>query len=81
MHNKDAFHYDGHGSKTSRTVEPYQLVFKSRAWYVQTFCRLKNDYRLFRLSRMSELKMLEETFAPREYQKPFLDFEETARSL
>jgi len=72
---------DGHGSKTSRTVEPYQLVFKSRAWYVQTFCRLKNDYRLFRLSRMTELKMLEETFTPREYQKPFLDFEETARSL
>ena len=72
---------DGHGSKTSRTVEPYQLVFKSRAWYVQTFCRLKNDYRLFRLSRMSDLKILEETFTPREYQKPFLDFEETARSL
>jgi len=72
---------DGHGSKTSRTVEPYQLVFKSRAWYVQTFCRLKNDYRLFRLSRMSDLKILEESFTPREYQKPFLDFEETARSL
>ena len=72
---------DGHGSKTSRTVEPYQLVFKSRAWYVQTFCRLKNDYRLFRLSRMTDLKILEETFTPREYQKPFLDFEETARSL
>ena len=72
---------DGHGSKTSRKVEPYQLVFKSRAWYVQTFCRLKNDYRLFRLSRMSDLKILEETFTPREYQKPFLDFEETARSL
>ena len=72
---------DGHGTKTSRTVEPYQLVFKSRAWYVQTFCRLKNDYRLFRLSRMSDLKILEETFVPREYQKPFLDFEETARSL
>lgn len=72
---------DGHGTKTSRTVEPYQLVFKSRAWYVQTFCRLKNDYRLFRLSRMTDLKILEETFTPREYQKPFLDFEETARSL
>ena len=72
---------DGHGSKTSRTVEPYQLVFKSRAWYVQTFCRLKNDYRLFRLSRMTDLKILEESFTPREYQKPFLDFEETARSL
>ena len=72
---------DGHGSKTSRTVEPYQLVFKSRAWYVQTFCRLKNDYRLFRLSRMTDLKILEENFSPREYQKPFLDFEETARSL
>ena len=72
---------DGHGTKTSRTVEPYQLVFKGRAWYVQTFCRLKNDYRLFRLSRMSDLKITEETFVPREYQKPFLDFEEMAKSF
>ncbi len=72
---------DGHGTKTTRTVEPYQLVFKGRAWYVQTFCRLKNDYRLFRLSRMSNLNIIEETFTPREYQKPFLDFEETAKSF
>jgi len=72
---------DGHGRKTSRTAEPYQLVFKGRAWYVQTFCRLKNDYRLFRLSRMSDLKITEETFIPREYQKPILDFEEMAKSF
>ena len=72
---------DVHGTKTNRTAEPYQLVFKGRAWYVQTFCRLKNDYRLFRVSRMSALNIIEETFVLREYQKPLLDFEETAKSL
>ena len=72
---------DGHSTKSERKAEVYQLVLKGRAWYVQTFCRLKNDYRLFRLSRMSDLKITEETFVPREYQKPFLDFEEMAKSF
>ena len=63
-----------HGNKTTRTVEPYQLVLKSSHWYLQGYCYKRNDFRLFRLSRMSNLKMQEETFTPRDYQKPMLDF-------
>ena len=63
-----------HGDKTTRTVEPYQLVLKSSHWYWQGYCHKRNDFRLFRLSRMSNLKMQEETFTPRDYQKPMLDF-------
>ncbi|MDY4609953.1 MAG: YafY family protein [Sphaerochaetaceae bacterium] len=63
-----------HGNRTARTVEPYQLVLKSSHWYVQGYCRTRNDFRLFRLSRMSNLHMQEETFTPRDYQKPTLDF-------
>lgn len=63
-----------HGNKTARTVEPYQLVLKSSHWYLQGYCHKRNDFRLFRLSRMSNLQMLEETFALRDYQKPALDF-------
>ena len=66
---------DGHGNKTERIVEPYQLVLKSNHWYVQGYCRSKNDYRLFRLSRMTDLQMLQETYTPRDYEKPILDFE------
>lgn len=63
-----------HGNRTARTIEPYQLVLKSSHWYVQGYCHTRNDFRLFRLSRMSNLHMQEETFAPRDYQKPTLDF-------
>lgn len=71
------FDYIAHqGNKTLRSVEPYQLVLKSSHWYLQGYCRKRNDFRLFRLSRMSNLQMGQEVFAPREYQKPILDCEE-----
>ncbi|MBB5226674.1 YafY family transcriptional regulator [Treponema ruminis] len=72
---------DGHSTKSERKAEVYQLVLKGRDWYVQTFCLTKNDFRLFRLSRMAELTLLDEKFLPRKYQKPVLDFEETAKKL
>ena len=72
---------DGHGNKTERIVEPYQLVLKSSHWYFQGYCRSKNDYRLFRLSRMTELQMLQETYSPRDYEKPVLDFEPVLKTL
>ena len=72
-----SFEYTAHrGNKTVRTVEPYQLVLKSSHWYFYGYCYTRNDYRLFRLSRMSDLQMRQETFIPRDYQKPILDFEE-----
>lgn len=71
------FEYTAHrGNKTVRTVEPYQLVLKSSHWYFYGYCYTRNDYRLFRLSRMSDLQMRQETFIPRDYQKPIWDFEE-----
>lgn len=70
-----------HGKKTRRTVEPYQLVLKSGHWYFQGYCRMRNDFRLFRLSRISNLQMEKENFIPRDFQKPILDFEETLQSM
>lgn len=70
-----------HGNKTVRTVEPYQLVLKSGHWYFYGYCYSRSDYRLFRLSRMSDLQMKQETFAPRNYQKPILDFEEIIETM
>lgn len=65
-----------HGNSTVRTVEPYQLVLKGSNWYLQGYCHKKEDFRLFRISRMSNLQMLDEVFTLRTYQKPALDFAE-----
>lgn len=64
-----------HGNKTTRTVEPYQLVLKGSHWYFQGYCHKRNDFRLFRLSRISNLQIKEETFTPRDFQKTILDVE------
>lgn len=70
-----SFEYAGrYGNKTSRIVEPYQLVLKSNHWYFQGYCHKRNDFRLFKLSRISNLHVQEEIFIPRDYQKPQLDF-------
>lgn len=65
-----------HGNKTTRTVEPYQLVLKNSHWYFQGYCYKRNDFRLFRLSRISNLQIEKETFMPRDFPKISLDFEE-----
>lgn len=70
-----SFEYaDRYGNKTSRIVEPYQLILKSNHWYFQGYCHKRNDFRLFKLSRISNLHVQEEIFIPRDYQKPQLDF-------
>lgn len=72
---------DSHGNKTERMVEPYQLVLKSNHWYFQGYCRSRQDYRLFRLSRMTDLQMLQEAYLPRDYEKPILDFEPILKTM
>jgi predicted DNA-binding transcriptional regulator YafY len=72
---------DRYGNKSVRTAEPYQLVLKNSQWYWQGFCYKRNDYRLFKLSRISNLQMLEESFVARNYQKPQLEFSDILTSM
>lgn len=42
--------------RVDRSVEPVQLHYKFDTWYLYGFCRIRSDYREFRLSRMTDLK-------------------------
>lgn len=48
-----------------REIEPYRLVFQWSSWYVWGFCTKRNDYRMFKLTRMTDLAVGEE-FVPRD---------------
>lgn len=50
---------------TERDVEPHQLTFADGAWYIQGYCRLRRDMRVFRLNRITALAVTAETFTPR----------------
>lgn len=55
-------YFSGKGNKEKRNVRPIRLVFKSKSWYLYSFCLLRKDYRFFKLTRIKELEMLSETF-------------------
>ena len=53
-----------------RTVQPYKLVYKAKAWYLQAFCTEKQDWRIFKLNRILDLEILNESFSPRDFPGP-----------
>jgi predicted DNA-binding transcriptional regulator YafY len=50
--------------RTTRHMEPVRLHFKYSNWYLYGYCRTRRDYREFRLSRMMNLFLTQETFQP-----------------
>lgn len=70
-------YFNSSGACSRRTVEPLKLCFKGGNWYVSGYCRKRRDYRMFRLSRIYNLKMEAENFLPRrlpeEEQEMFTD--------
>ena len=58
-------YYGASGKMTHRQVEPVQLWFKSKNWYIKGFCLKRQDLRLFKLTRMRELKVTKDKFEVR----------------
>lgn len=54
-----SFVYYAPKGESSRIIEPYYLVFHWSSWYVWGYCRKRDDYRLFKLNRMTHLKTKE----------------------
>ena len=51
------------GEQTVRKVEPLKLCFKSGAWYLYGYCKIKYDYRFFKLKRIKNLIITDEGFS------------------
>lgn len=49
----------------SRLIEPYQLLFKEKEWYLQGYCLNRNDFRIFKLSKMSKVHKTDINFIKR----------------
>ena len=45
-----------------RRVEPLRLIFLHRSWYLQAWCLLREDYRMFKIARINDLRVLTESF-------------------
>lgn len=72
------------GRVSQRDVEPHAFVFKNMIWYVYAYCRLKGEFRLFKVNRITKLMLLDEVFE-RRTEKEFtpwrLDFDDDSATV
>ena len=55
-------YYNSLGEVSQRRCQPLKMVYKDKAWYLYAYCLKRNDYRLFRISRIKELRVTDQYF-------------------
>ena len=64
------FKYYAPSGETTRTIEPYYIIYKWTSWYVYGWCLKRKDFRLFKLNRMDKVVMSKDTFECRNVPVP-----------
>ena len=54
------------GGKSSRCAEPVKLIFNAFTWYLIAYCLLRDSHRMFRLSRIKNVQIMDKHFTERE---------------
>lgn len=54
---------------SERIIQPLKLMYKSMSWYLKAFCTKRQEYRLFKLTRILDFKVLDDGFEPRLFPK------------
>lgn len=70
------FRYYAPGGESTRTVEPYYVVFRWSSWYLWGWCTERKAFRLFKLNRLDCLTAAEEHFQTRDVPYPDLQHEQ-----
>lgn len=62
---KIAYHAEHSNEETLRSVEPFALYYSQKEnWLLIAYCRLRQDFRMFRLDKIIKLLVLDEHFKP-----------------
>ena len=56
-------YYNAKMEKTRRMVEPLQLAFKDKTWYLRAFCKMRKQVRLFKLTRMRQVELTDQNYS------------------
>lgn len=55
-------YFNSRGEKSGREAEPLQLWFKDRAWFIKAYCRTRRAFRIFKISRMKNIALTDDSF-------------------
>ena len=64
---KIEYHSLNNNDKTFRLIEPLALYSTQENWILIAWCRLRKDYRSFRLDKIQQLDILEEKYISRNF--------------
>ena len=64
---------NSYGTISERVVRPLKMSYKSMSWYLKAFCTEKQDYRIFKLTRIIDFEVLTEIFC----KSPFPELDDT----
>lgn len=62
FHYHTRYAHDGEPAKKTRSADPYGMYHYGDTWYLLAYCHLRQAVRSFRLDRLSQLKVLDQTF-------------------
>lgn len=59
------FHYYYNKGEADKLIEPYHIVYKWSDWYIVGFCRERQDFRTYKLTRLWNLSLTNDIFTYR----------------
>ena len=69
------FNYFYEKGDSHRRIEPHFVIFRWSSWYVFGFCQARQDWRMFKLTRLWDLSICEEGYTPKEIPPERRDFD------
>ncbi len=61
---------NSYGTIRERIIRPLKMSYKSMAWYLKAYCTEKQDYRIFKLTRIMDLEVLADGFCKSSFPEP-----------
>jgi predicted DNA-binding transcriptional regulator YafY len=58
-------YYNSEGHESLRKAEPVQLLYKSKSWYLAAYCLESDGHRVFKISRMKDVIVMDSHFITR----------------
>ncbi|NLK95869.1 MAG: YafY family transcriptional regulator [Clostridiales bacterium] len=71
---KIEFDYYNVGGKKRKIIEPYLIVFQWSNWYILGYEENNNEFRMYKLNRLWNLQITEQSYKLRDVPKEKLDF-------
>lgn len=70
-----------YGTVSERIVCPLKMAYKSMSWYLKAYCMQRQDYRIFKLTRIIDFEVLTDGFSKYSFPEPEVKSEQSYQTI